>query len=277
MGETIMRARGRGERIGDIALRLLLLFLVVFSLLPLITLSIFSVNDFPYYSLPFRGFTTHWYSELVRNQQIGPSLTISVQIALGSAILATCLGGLFTMGAARPGSKRLRWLLGLGFAPLVTPTLMIAIGLQVLFVRIGLPLSPLTVIIGHVTTFTPLVVLVVSARLANFEWSLVDAARDLGAGPWTAFRTAVLPTIGPGLFSGFLITFLMSFNDFVIGFFTGRGFVTLPSLIYSMQRVGISPMLLAYGTVLVIAALVAALTARGALVGIAKKRGEVHV
>ena len=180
------------------------------------------------------------------------------------------------MGAARLNSKRLRWLLGLGFAPLVTPVLMIAIGLQVLFVRIGLPLSPITVVIGHVTTFTPLVILVVSARLANFDWSLVSAARDLGAGPWTAFRTAVLPTIRPGLFSGFLISFLMSFNDFVIGFFTGRGFVTLPSLIYSMQRVGISPMLLAYGTVLVIAALVAALTARSALVGIAKKRGEAR-
>src|SRR5699024_7379939 len=155
---VIMRtARGRGERVGDAALRTLLTLLVLFSLVPLLLLTVFSINDFPYYSLPFRGFTTRWYSDLFQNQQIWPSLIISIRIALVSAVLATLLGALFALAAVRSTSKRLRWLVGLGLAPLITPTVLIAIGLQVLFVQIGMPLSQTTVVIGHVTAYTPFV------------------------------------------------------------------------------------------------------------------------
>jgi spermidine/putrescine transport system permease protein len=255
----------------------LLIGMVLFTLAPLIVLAAFSVNDFPYFSFPFRGLTFRWYSQLFADQQIGPSLEVSLQIALATALIAVPLGASFALGAARARSPRLRAFLMLGFLPLVTPTLIIAVGMEVLFVRTGLPLSRTTVIIGNATAFTPFVILVVTARLANFDWPLVHAARDLGAGPWQAFRTAVLPTLRPALISGLLISFLMSFNNFVIGFFLSRGFITLPSLIYSMNQTGVLPEVVSYSTGLVVAAFVTALTARRVLLNVTKHRGEIHV
>lgn len=268
-----MTPRGGGERFGDNAMRVVLVVALLFSLVPLLVLAVFSVNDFPYYSLPLRGFTTHWYGDLFADRQIGDGLGTSLGIGVMVALVATVLGTMFAVGGAQVQSRRGKAIFGLGLLPLVTPALVLAIGSQILFVQGGVPLSRFTVTAAQATAFTPFVVLMVSARLANFQWNLVHAARDLGAGPWRAFVAALLPAIRPGIVSGFLIAFLMSFSDFVIGFFTGRGFYTLPSLIYSMQRVGISPMLLAYATVVVLVSLIAALAGRGALVTVTKRRG----
>ncbi|MBK5232154.1 MAG: ABC transporter permease [Thermoleophilia bacterium] len=248
-------------------------FALVFSLGPLLVLAVFSFNDFPYYSLPLKGFTTQWYSELFANEQIGDGLGTSLIIGGLVSVLATVLGTVFALGGARVQSRRGKVLFGLGLIPLVTPALVLGIGSQIVFVQAGIPLSKLTVTIAQATAFTPFVVLMVTARLTNFQWNLLHAARDLGAGPGQAFRAAVLPAVRPGIVSGFLIVFLMSFSDFIIGFFTGRGFYTLPSLLYSMQRVGISPMLLAYATVIVLVALAVALTLRSVFISIAQRRG----
>lgn len=272
-----MTSRQRGELIGDRLLALMLAVAVVFSLAPLVILALFSFNDFPYYSLPLKGITTSWYGDLFADRQIGQGLGNSLQIGLMVAIIATLLGTSFAVGGARLQNRSTKFLLAAGLLPLVTPALVLAIGSQILFVQIGLPLSKMTVILAQATAFTPFVVLLVAARLANFQWSLVHAARDLGAGPWAAFRTAILPAIRPAIISGFLVAFLMSFSDFIIGFFTGRGFFTLPALIYSMQRVGISPMLLACATVIVVAALIGAVAARGVLVSVTQRRRNSSV
>lgn len=271
-----MSTRGRGELFGDRLLAVGLALMLIFSLAPLAVLAVFSVNDFPYFSLPFRGITGQWYRDLFDNEQVGESLGISLVIALLTACLATVLGASFAIGGAHVIGRRAKTALGLGLLPLVTPSLVLAIGSQILFVQVGIPLSRLTVVATQTTAFAPFVVLMVAARLANYEWNLLHAARDLGAGPWQAFRTAMLPAIRPGLISGFLIAALMSFSDFILGFFTGRGFVTLPSLIYSMQRIGISPMLLAYSTVVVVVAAVVAMVARSALVSISNRRGGAY-
>lgn len=265
--------RGRGERAGDRLLAAGLGALLLFSLVPLAVLAVFSLNDFPYFSLPFRGVTTHWYDDLLANEEIGDSLGVSAGIALVTAVVATLLGATFAIGGARVTRRGGRLAMGAGLLPLVTPALVLAIGAQLLYVQAGVPLSRATVVATQATAFAPFVVLMVAARLSNFEWNLLHAARDLGAGPWRAFVAAMLPAIRPGLVSGFLIAALMSFSDFILGFFTGRGFVTLPSLIYSMQRVGISPMLLAYSTVVVAAAALVSFAGRGALVTVTKRRG----
>lgn len=269
--------RGLGERLGDRLLAVALIAVLLFSLVPLVVLAVFSVNDFPYFSFPFRGITSHWYEDLFADDQIGTSLGISLTISLVTAILATVLGAAFAIGGAQMAHRRGRILMGIGLLPLVTPVLVLAIGSQVLFVQAGVSLSRATVIVTQTTAFAPFVVLIVAARLGNFEWNLLHAARDLGAGPWQAFRTAMLPAIRASLISGFLIASLLSFSDFILGFFTGRGFITLPSLIYSMQRIGISPMLLAYSTVVVVAAALVASAGRGALVSITKRRGGADV
>lgn len=268
-----MIARQRGEKIGDRLLQAILLAALFFSLAPLAVLAVFSVNDFPFYSLPLKGFTIEWYDQLFRDEQIGSGLSNTLQIGVMVAVLSTLLGTTFAIAGAMTAERWGKALLAAGLLPLVTPALVLAIGSQILFVEAGIQLSKLTVVIAQATAFTPFVVLMVTARLGNFQWNLLHAARDLGAGPVRAFRVAMLPVIRPGIISGFLLAFLMSFNDFILGFFTGRGFFTLPSLIYSMQRVGISPMLLAYATVVTVLTLVLALTARRVLVSISQRRG----
>lgn len=268
-----MMPRQRGERIGDRLLLAMLVAALFFSLAPLLVLAVFSVNDFPFYSLPLKGFTLEWYDQLFKDEQIASGLTNSLEIGILVAVVASILGTAFGIGGAMVTRRWGKAVFAAGLLPLVTPALVLAIGSQILFVESGIPLSKLTVVIAQATAFTPFVVLMVTARLGNFQWSLLHAARDLGAGPFRAFQVAMLPVIRPGIISGFLLAFLMSFNDFILGFFTGRGFFTLPSLIYSMQRVGISPMLLAYATVIAVLTLILALTARRVLVSIAQRRG----
>jgi ABC-type spermidine/putrescine transport system permease subunit II len=140
----------------------------------------------------------------------------------------------------------------IGFLPLVTPLLVIGITFQLFFVLIDVPLSRLTVIVAHTTYAVPFVTLTVIAGLLTFDTTLEVAARDLGAGRLQTFVRVTLPLIWPAVRGGAIIALLLSFNEFIIAFHTSAGFFTLPVLIYSMQRVGLRPDLLAYSTLLLV-------------------------
>jgi ABC-type spermidine/putrescine transport system permease subunit II len=249
--------------------------LVVFSLFPLLTIALFSFNDFPYYSFPLRGFTTKWYSEYFQDTEIRDAFWNSLSVTLVVAILSTFLGATYAFAVARLSGRRQMLALLLGLAPLVTPVLMLAIGSQVLFVQAGIPLSKATVIAAQTMAFTPFVVLVMVARLFSFPWSLPAAARDLGAPWWRAFWHVTLPLVRPALQSGFLVAFLLPFNEFVLAFFTGRGFNTLPILTYSRQRLGITPTLLSQATLTIAVVAVVAFSVQSMIATFAKKRGQV--
>jgi ABC-type spermidine/putrescine transport system permease subunit II len=244
---------------------------VAFSLLPLAVVAVFSFNDFPYYSLPLRGFTTEWYTKLFDDSDLRSAFWNSVSLTLVVAVISTVLGALYAFSVARLSGRRQMLALLLGLAPLVTPVLMLAVGSQVLYVEMGMPLSKLTVVLTQTMAFTPFVILVMVARLFSFPWSLPAAARDLGASWWQAFFHVTLPIVRPALQSGFMVAFLLPFNEFVLGFFTGRGFNNLPILTYSRQKLGIDPSLLAQATLTIAVVGILAFSVQHTLATFAKK------
>lgn len=244
---------------GHVFLRLMTAAMLVFSLTPLVLVSVFSVNASRFYAFPITGVTLQWYRDLLADDRIWSSLLSSVLIALGVAAISTCMGTAFAFVVVRGSGRFWRTASTLGFIPLAVPVLVLAAALQVAFVELGLPLGYGTVIIGHTIFATPFVVLMVVAQLFRYDRRLDAAARDLGASAVETFRHVTLPILMPSIRSGAILGFLLSFNEWAIAFFTGRGFNTLPMLVYSMQRNGLPPSVLAYSSLIVILVLVAVL------------------
>jgi ABC-type spermidine/putrescine transport system permease subunit II len=226
--------------------------MLAFSLGPLATIAVFSFNTSRFYAFPITGLTVDWYIKLFGDERIGPALWSSVGIALGVAVLATILGTSFAFVVVRATFRGHKIVKAVGFLPLVTPVLVLAAALQVGFVSLNLPLGYGTVILGHTIYTTPFVVLTVVAQLYRYDMRIDAAARDLGASLSQMLRHVTLPILWPGIRSGLLLAFLLSFNEWAVAFFTGRGFNTLPMLIYSMQRVGLPPTVLAYSSLTVV-------------------------
>ncbi|WP_334173949.1 ABC transporter permease [Pseudoxanthobacter sp.] len=222
--------------------------MLVFVLTPILTIVLFSFNSGRYYAFPLRGFTLRWYAALMDEGRIGTALASSLVIALAVMAAATVLGTLFAFFIARASAPFKGLMVAAGFLPLVVPVLVLAAGLQIAFVDLGLPLGYGTVILGHTIYATPFVTLMVAAQLLHYDTRLDDAARDLGATPAQTLRLVTLPILWPGIRSGALLAFLLSFNEWAIAFFNGRGFNSLPMLVYSLQRNGLPPTVLAYAT-----------------------------
>ena len=228
------------------------LAMLVFSLTPLVMVSVFSINQSRFYAFPITGFTLQWYRDLLGDDRIWTSLGSSVLIAAAVTVLSTCLGTAFAFVVVRGTGRFWRWISAIGFIPLAVPVLVLAAALQVAFVELGLPLGYGTVIIGHTIFATPFLVLMVVAQLYRYDRKLDAAARDLGADAVETFRYVTLPILMPSIRSGAILAFLLSFNEWAIAFFTGRGFNTLPMLVYSMERNGLPPTVLAYSSFIII-------------------------
>jgi putrescine transport system permease protein len=215
------------------------------------------------------GFSTHWYGELLRNEQILSAAWLSLQIAATSATLATVLGALAGFALARLGRFRGRAACaGVLAAPLVLPEVVLGLALLLLFVSLeqatGWPAGrgALTIATAHVTFTLAYVAVVVQARLARFDRSLEEAALDLGARPTKAFCTITLPLIAPALLAGWLLAFTLSLDDLVVAsFVSGPGASTLPIVVFSKVRLGLSPEVNALASLVVAAVLLAALAA----------------
>ena len=231
---------------------------LAFLYLPMLILVIYSFNESRLVTV-WAGFSTRWYVELLRDRQIleavGMSLRIAVLAASGAVILGT-LGGL---ALARNGRFRGRNLFGaLITAPLVMPEVITGLSLLLLFVAlsqlVGWPSQrgALTVWIAHVTFCTAYVTVVVASRLSELDESLEEAALDLGATPLRVFFSVTLPVISPALLAGWLLAFTLSLDDLVIAsFVTGPGASTLPIVVFSSVRLGVSPKINALATILI--------------------------
>jgi putrescine transport system permease protein len=205
------------------------------------------------------GFSTRWYGEVARNDAIQSAALTSLGVAVGAASLATVLGTAAGFALARhrrfPGRSVFAFLTA---APLVMPEVITGLSLLLLFVAseqlVGWPTGrgvP-TITLAHATFGLAFVAVVVQARLADFDRSLEEAALDLGAPPWKAFLLVTLPLIAPALGAGWLLAFTLSLDDLVIASFTtGPGATTLPMVIYSSVRLGVSPQINALATVFV--------------------------
>ena len=229
-----------------------------FLYLPIASLVIFSFNKSKLVTV-WAGFSTKWYGTLFHNRQILDAAWLSLKIGAISASLAVVLGTLAALCLSRFGPFRGRALfIGLVTAPLVMPEVITGLALLLMFVAleqaIGWPAGrgTLTIVIAHATFSMAYVAVVVQSRLVGMDPSIEEAAMDLGARPAKVFLVITLPIITPALMSGWLLAFTLSLDDLVASsFVSGPGSSTLPMVIYSKVRLGLSPEINALATLLV--------------------------
>lgn len=236
-----------------------LAFGFAFLYAPIVLLMIYSFNESRLVTV-WAGFSAKWYGELFRNAQMLEAAWLSLRIAVVNATLAVALGTMAGIALAR--YRRFR---GAGLfaamiaAPLVMPEVILGLSLLLLFVAmealIGWPegRGANTIVIAHVTFTMAYVAIVVQARLSAFDESLEEAAMDLGARPLDVFFSITLPLIAPALIAGWLLAFTMSLDDLIIAsFVSGPGASTLPMVIYSSVRLGVSPQINALATIIIV-------------------------
>ena len=215
--------------------------------IPILVLIAYSFNASPLASV-WGGFSTQWYTELIHNRQILQAALLSLEVAVTSSTAAVVLGTLAAIALVRFGRFRGRLLLtGMVNAPLVMPEVITGITQLLLFVSMLQMFSwPhrgfTTLVIAHVAFCTAYVTITVQSRLQSADRSLEEAAMDLGSTPAQAFAEVTLPIIAPALVSGWLLSFTLSLDDLVISsFVSGPGASTLPMVIYSKVKLGVSP------------------------------------
>ncbi|ASP38219.1 putrescine ABC transporter permease PotI [Bacterioplanes sanyensis] len=225
---------------------------------PIISLVVYSFNDSRLVTV-WGGFSTRWYGELMNNEPLLEAAWMSIKIAGLNASLAVVLGTLAALALVRLRKQRGHQSLGVMVtAPLVMPEIMIGLSLLLLFVAMedvfGWPQGRgmLTILLAHVTFSMAYVTVIVQSRLAHMDRSLEEAALDLGARPLTVFFTITLPLIAPALGAGWLLAFTLSMDDLVIAsFVSGPGSTTLPMVVYSSVRLGVSPQINALATIII--------------------------
>ncbi|TLY45078.1 MAG: ABC transporter permease [Nitrospirae bacterium] len=239
---------------------------LLFLYLPIGVLILFSFNA-SRLSATWQGFTFQWYRALAADEALMASLQNSLLVASVSTMIATVLGMSAAVSLERFQFRRQQVVEGALLLPLVMPEVMMGVALMLFFVTIKLPLSLVTVTLGHAAFNLPVVMVMVRARLRKLDPGLEEAARDLGATPWQAFQRVTLPLLMPAMIGAALMAFTISFDDFIVTFFTaGPGSTTLPLRVYSMVRSGVSPVINALSAMLVaisIALITLALTLQG--------------
>lgn len=239
-------------------LRLTLLAVFVFLYAPIVTLIAFSFND-SRRNIVWQGFTLDYYGKAFRNESLLEAFGNSLTIALVSTAVSIVLGALVAVLLWRfrfPGKAGYEAAMAL---PIVIPEICMGVAMLAFFSRVGWPsdlgwpLNLSAIIIAHVSFSFPFVAVVVRARLEGFNRELAEAAHDLGASEWQAFRDILVPFMRPGLVAGGMLAFTLSLDDFVITFFTsGPNTVTFPVKVYSMVRFSVTPEVNAASTVLIV-------------------------
>jgi putrescine transport system permease protein len=236
-----------------------LAFGFAFLYVPILSMVLFSFNESKLVTV-WAGFSTKWYVALFSNDQMLDAARLSLQIASINATGAVILGTVAGLVLARFGRFKGRTLLsGMTTAPLVMPEVITGLSLLLLFVAmeqlVGWPQGRgvTTITLAHITFSMSYVTVVVQSRLATFDEALEEAAMDLGARPAKVFFVITLPIILPAIISGWLLAFTLSWDDLVItSFVSGPGSTTLPMLIFSKVRLGVSPEINALATILVL-------------------------
>jgi len=235
-----------------------LVFGFAFLYIPILSLIVYSFNKSRLVTV-WGGFSTQWYGKLLDNDQILDAAWLSLRVAAVNATGATLLGTLAGLALARFGNFKGRTLLsGMTTAPLVMPEVITGLSLLLLFVSMeqvfGWPAGRgvTTITIAHITLTLSYVTVIVQSRLSSMDESLEEAAMDLGARPTKVFMLVTLPIIAPALISGWLLAFTISLDDLVIAsFVSGPGSSTLPMVIFSKVRLGVSPDINALATIMV--------------------------
>ncbi|OGT82703.1 MAG: putrescine ABC transporter permease PotI [Gammaproteobacteria bacterium RIFCSPLOWO2_02_FULL_61_13] len=236
-----------------------LAFGYAFLYVPIILVMVYSFNDSRLVSI-WGGFSLRWYGELLHNEQIIDAAWLSLRVAVMSATAATVLGTLAALALTRMGRYRGRFLFtGMVAAPLVMPEIITGLSLLLLFVSlqdlVGWPngRGALTITLSHITFSMAYVAVIVQSRLAAMDATLEEAAMDLGGTPFRVTLDITLPLVMPAMLSGWLLAFTLSLDDLVItSFVSGPGASTLPMVIYSKVKLGLTPDINALATLIIV-------------------------
>lgn len=235
---------------------------LAFLYLPIVILIIYSFNESRLVTV-WAGWSLRWYRELLHDTAILNAAWVSLRVAFLSATIATILGTLAALALVRTGRFRGRLAFSaMIYAPLVMPEVIIGLSLLLLFVTLDIGRGFWTTTLAHATLTMCFVTVIVQSRLLTFDWSLEEAAMDLGAPPLRTFFTVTLPLIASAVASGWMLAFALSLDDLVIASFTtGPGATTLPIQIYSQVRLGVKPEINAICTLMIALVAVIVLTA----------------
>ena len=236
--------------IKNTAKRIYLVLICVILYAPILTLMVLSFNNTKTRSR-WGGFTGKWYISLFQNDEIMSALYTTLIIALLSALIATLIGTAAALGMQAMSARMRTLFMGITNIPMLNADIVTGVSMMLLFIAFRFTLSFNTILLAHITFNIPYVILSVLPKLKQTNRRTYEAALDLGATPLYAFYKVVLPDIMPGIFSGFLLAFTMSLDDFVITHFTkGPGVDTLSTKIYSEVRKGIKPEMYALSTIM---------------------------
>lgn len=245
------------SRLGRLLLNVYFWGFVAFLFAPLVVLIIFSMNNSPVPALPLSGFTTRWFHQAFSNGELTGALLRSVVIALVAALSATALGISSSIGMAALRRRTLTVVVAVLLLPLVVPYISLAVGLLILLEALGFGPTLIGVILGHVVIALPFAILVVLPRLRSLDPSLREAALDLGASSWAAFRLITLPLLMPAVVSSIVICFVTSFDEFAIAsFLAPGGQPTYPIFLYTSARTpALLPEVIAIGAIVIAASI----------------------
>ncbi|EMI5492692.1 spermidine/putrescine ABC transporter permease PotC [Providencia stuartii] len=224
--------------------------------IPIIILIVNSFNE-SRFGINWQGFSTKWYELLMNNDSLLQAAGHSITMAVLSATFATIIGTLTAVALFRYRFRGKPFVGGMLFVVMMSPDIVMAISLLVLFMILGVSLGFWSLLFSHITFCLPFVVVTVYARLKDFDVKMLEAARDLGAGEFTILRKIILPLALPAVVAGWLLSFTLSMDDVVVSsFVTGPSYEILPLKIYSMVKVGVSPEVNALATVLLLMSLI---------------------
>ena len=218
--------------------------------IPIIILVVNSFNE-DRYGLHWKGFSWNWYERLFANDTLINATTNSITIAFFAATFSTILGALTSIALYRYKFRGKQFVGGMLFVVMMSPDIVMAVSMLVLFMIIGVKLGFLSLLIAHITFCLPYVVITVSSRLSDFDGKMLEAAKDLGASEVTILRKIILPL--PSIISGWLLSFTISLDDVVVSsFVTSPSYEVLPLKIFSLVKTGVTPEVNALATIMIV-------------------------
>jgi putative spermidine/putrescine transport system permease protein len=242
-----------GEKLSYIGLRVFVGLVLLFLIAPILAIMPLSFNSESFFSYPMPGYSLKWYEDFFFNDRWQSSLRMSIIVASATTCLATFLGTLAALGLSRSNIPGRAALMAVLISPMIVPLIIAAVGMFLFYSRLNTAGTLVGLVLAHTALATPFVVITVTATLSGFDRTLMRAGASLGASPPTVFFKVVLPLILPGMISGALFAFVISFDESVVVLFLASPEQrTLPKQMFSGIREMISPTITAAATVLII-------------------------
>ena len=240
------------KKIGELIGTLYSVFIYTILYIPVVVMMIFSFND-QRYNYYWNGFTTKWYSKLFSNSAVIESLWYSIIIAVVCTVISVTIGTIGALGLRKYEFKGKKIINNMLYIPIIVPEIVLAVALIIVFIKVGISLGFGTILIGHCTFCIPYAVVTIKGRISGDGYNLEEASMDLGANRIQTFFQVTLPSIMPGVLSAAFLSFTLSIDDVVMSnMLAGAKNSTLPVLILSMNKTGVTPDINALTTIMIL-------------------------